>query len=134
MKINDKRGWIRVLEVFLAILIVMGALLVGVSDLNSNQDSDIQIYEKQREILELINKNEGLRDDIIGGVNSNVNLFIEELIPNYWEFETKICKLKQNCSKPTAYYGDVYSTEIMIAASLRNNNPKKLRFFVWMEG
>lgn len=131
---RNKRGWIRVLEVFLAILIVMGALLVGVSDLNANIDSDDQIYEIQRDILELINKNDKLRDDIMVRNKANVKDYIEKLIPENWDFDINICDLSDNCNNPTGIFNqDVFVTEIMIAANLINNDPKKLKFFVWMK-
>jgi hypothetical protein len=137
---KKKKALIRIIEVVISILIITSALLILMSRNNEGVSSDDIIYEKHREILNLISKNENLRYEIIGILNTNlpvednvaVNGYIKELIPGGWRFETKICGLQDICSQQSSILDrEVYSTEIIITSTLDEFSPKKLRLFSW---
>ena len=131
----DRKAWIRILEVFIAILIVMSAVLIILSRNAPRLDMGDEIYEKQRQIIDIISKNNSLRTDIIMGENSQVNNTISQMLPNSWTFATRICGLNLMCplNLTKAYEYDVYSIEVVITSNLTQYSPKKLRFFVWVE-
>ena len=131
----DRRAWIRILEVFLAILLVMGSVLVILARRPTTADISDEVYEKQRQIINVISKNDDLRKDIIIGENSEVDTTISKMLPNHWSFATRICGLDTVCplNLEEAYKNEVYSTEVVIATNLTQYSPKKLRFFVWIE-
>lgn len=133
-KRRDKKAWLRIVEAFLAVLIVMGAVLVLLSKQPPTKDMSDSIYEKQRQILDIISKNDSLRGEIVSGDNTKVNLTIQELIPSSWEFATNICDLDAICPNPGDYENkEVYATEVVVTSTLNVYSPKKLRFFVWMK-
>ena len=133
----DRRAWIRILEVFLAILLIIGSVLVIMVRKAPEAEISDEIYQKQRQTLDIINKNESLRNDIIVGDKTEVNQVISKLIPNSWNFTTNICNIDSTCPNPVDISEisgrDVYATEILITSNLTYYNPKKLRFFVWMK-
>lgn len=136
----DRRAWIRILEVFLAILLIIGSILVIISRKAPESDLSNEVYQRQRQILDIISKNDSLRDDIIINDNTRVNEAISKLAPNSWNFTTSICSINSmECINPAAesdtslYEKNVYATEVLVTSNLTYYSPKKLRFFVWMK-
>ena len=130
------RAWVRIVEAFLAILIISTALFVLIAKSPAVADIDEEIYEKQRQILNVISKNDALRNDIVNGDNAEVNNTISEMISSSWNFETNICDINSVCPNPESGLEldkQVYSTEVVISSTLTDYIPKKLRFFVWMK-
>ena len=136
----DRKAWIRILEVFLAILLIIGSVLVIMNRKAPETNISDEVYSKQRQILDIISKNDDLRNDIIINNNARVNEAISKLTPNSWNFSTSICSINSmECINPAAesdtslYEKNVYATEILITSNLTYYSPKKLRFFVWMK-
>ena len=61
----NKKGFIRILEAIFAIMLIMGAVLIIISNNLQTADISEEAYEKQRYILEIISNNEGMRNEII---------------------------------------------------------------------
>ncbi len=131
----NKKGFIRILEAIFAIMLIMGAVLIIIS--NNLQTSDIseEAYEKQRYILEIISNNEGMRNEIIKEGNlGKTNEFIKKTMPSSWKYSVCVTSVDQICSP-----GDVpndkelYVSETIISSSLEIDYTasKKLRLFVW---
>jgi len=138
MKKMNKKGWLRIVEAILAILIILGTVLIIMSKQSPQGEVSGQIYERQRQILDIISKDNNIRETIITTTeyenNALVNNAIKRLIPRSWNYSTNICNLQEVCPNPGGYLDkDVYATEILITSTLSNYNPKKLRFFVWIE-
>ena len=92
--------------------------------------------KRQRQILDVVSKNNSLRSEIINTTdtenNDKVNAAILTMIPASWNFATNICSLDGICPNPMDYENkDVYATEVLITSNLTQYSPKKLRFFVW---
>jgi len=133
MNKKDRKAWLRILEAFIGILIVISAVLVIMSRQSPELDISENVYDRQRQILNIISKDDVLREEIIGGRDERVGNFIEARIPAEWEFAISICEVNEACSNSDVDYArDVYATEIIITSTLEEYNPKKLRFFVWM--
>jgi len=132
----NKKGFIRILEAIFAIMLIMGAVLIIIS--NNLQTSDIseEAYEKQRYILEIISNNESMRNEIISpdGDLGKTNEFIKKTMPSSWKYSVCVTSVDQICSP-----GDVpndkelYVSETIISSSLEIDYTasKKLRLFVW---
>ena len=132
----DRKAWIRILEVFLAILLMLGAILIIMNRRPVESDISDEVYEKQRQILEIISKNDSLRGKIIIGENTEVNDAISQMLPQSWNFSTNICEINNVCNNPQGsevFEKDVYSTEVLVTSTLTDYSPKKLRFFVWVK-
>ena len=63
---NEKRGWIRIVEAFVAVLIVAGALLIVVDQQSSDKgDISKEVYEQQMSILRALEMNSDDRNFIL---------------------------------------------------------------------
>ena len=129
----DRKGWLKIVEAFLAILFILSAVLIIMSKQEPKTNVTESVYDKQRQILDIISKNDGLRSEILREDNTNVNKNISSLIPANWNYSTNICNISLICPNPDSINDKkVYSTEIIITSNLTTYAPKKLRFFVWM--
>jgi hypothetical protein len=131
----NKKGFIRILEAIFAIMLIMGAVLIIISNNLQTADISEEAYEKQRYILEIISNNEGMRNEIIKEGNlGKTNEFIKKTMPSSWKYSVCVTSVDQICSP-----GDVpndkelYVSETIISSSLEIDYTasKKLRLFVW---
>lgn len=129
---KNKKGFIRLIEALFAILIIVGAVLILISNNLKNSDISEEIFEKQRYILNIISNNEAMRNEIINGQTKLAEDFIKKSIPINWEFSTCIAEIDAVCNNSPVSDRDVYVSETIISSSLTYyTNSKKLRFFVW---
>ena len=137
---KNKKGFIRILEAVFAILVIMGAALILIS--NSVQTSDIseEVYEKQRYILDVVTNNQEMRNEIIDynpeatppRLLTKTTTFIQKNIPSTWTFKTCITDIDKICNEETPDDKDLYVSEAIISSSLtKYDGSKKLRFFIW---
>jgi hypothetical protein len=129
----NSKGFLRIMEVVFAILLITGAVLVLLSQQRGEEDRSVDIHEKQQSILHAITQNADLRSDILLEDTDEVNESIKLLIPAGWEFTTTICDLQYICAGEIPLDTTVYVIEQVVASSVTNYGPKKIRFFVWME-
>lgn len=133
MKMN-KKGVLRIIEAFLAISIILGAILIFTARQAPQIDSKDEIYERQRQILEIINKNDTLREKVLLEDSTYITNEIKKRVPKSWKFTISICDINDICSYNRSYINtEIYSTETIITSTLIKYDPKKLRFFVWFE-
>ena len=134
MRKKDTKAWLRIVEAFIAILIVIGVVLVVLSNKSSGSSISESVYERQRQILNIISKNNNLRGFVLSENNTEINSAILDMVPASWEYTTEICDLNEICnSGQTPNDKEVYVTEVVITSTLTQYSPKKLRFFVWMK-
>jgi hypothetical protein len=132
-KMNTK-GWIRIVEVFFAILLILATVLI----LNQRQIKPLDVsdivYEKQRSILNVIVNNPTMRTEVITETLFSVDEFIQNNIPNNWDYAVDICGVEEICNQGVPVDREVYVSETIVTASyinFPNEESKKLRFFVW---
>ena len=144
---NNKKGWIRILEATIAIMLVSGVLLVTYSQSVDKEDISERVYSLQREVLLDIALESGLRQnvlDVVSGDEDDENLedlndFARTKIPAAFVSRIRVCDLGDHC-KPL--YDDVKATidkdvfveDIVIAGQYDNYAPKKVRLFIWEAG
>src|SRR3972149_8332461 len=131
--IKNKRGWIRVVEAFVAVLLIGGVIILAVSQNDDGQDAEISagVYEDQASMLNAVQSNETLRNSILGingtilplGINdsgfpADVNAKLEEKNPGYLLCDAKICLLEQECVIENTASSDVYASQATIFANL----------------
>ncbi len=148
MMIKNKRGWIKIVEAFIAIMLVSSVLLIVINKgYVTKTDDSKEIYEIEKSVLKEIQLNEELRSDILSVPEDNLSVKwddfdsqgldgikekIETRMPNYLTCNAKLCKLKDICSQET-YQSNVYVSSIAIAANLREYSPRQLKMFCWIE-
>ncbi len=143
---KNKRGWIRIVEAFLSILLVAAVLVIVVNQQNIQQnDSSPKIYNYEIYILRTIELNDTLRSEIIGISNSllpstsdNYTTFpadvknqIATIAPSALLCAAEICYTNSTCNFWQSISKDVYAQRIFITSTLQTYSPKQLKLFCW---
>ena len=131
-KIYNNKGWIRILEAFIAVTILAGFFtFVYVSNVR-NESQINEIYNLQKVILDEIADNIELRNKVLDNNLDDVKNFVEERVPPSFNFEVKICNIEDICQL-SFYVEEVFSSERIISTTLnrQNVNPKKVKIFMW---
>ena len=141
----NKKAWLRIVEALIAVLIVVGSVLVIMSQQNKNPDISEDVYKRQKQILDVLSKDEIARQLILDKNIPNVKSRIDKLIPSNWGFDINICDLDAICGafdpvgNPLPIDREVYASEVVVSSTLTQygdatlQKPQKLRFFVWMK-
>ena len=136
---KNKRGWIRIVEAFIAVLLIAGVLLLVINKgYIGRDDISEKVYQTQLAVLREIELNSDLRTQILevnlGNpiVPQDVLNKIDERIPEYLECRSAICPLEEVCSMPGEYIDtDIYAQPVAIAAEGENYDPRQLKLFCW---
>jgi len=145
MVIKNKRGWIKLVEAFLSILLIGVIMSIVVTQQNTSvysTSSTISNYEVY--ILRSIELNESLREDITavsasdlplnwsdGGFPSALKDRIGNLTPSYLSCEAQICETEQICEFMGQTDKEIYAQKIFIASTYASYNPRQLKLFCW---
>ena len=146
---RNKRGWIRIVEAFIAILLVTGVLLVVINrGYIGKADISEQVYAVQLAVLREIQLDDSLRTSILRvnetdlpvnytGFNDTkfyliaVKNKILSRTPEYLTCEARICKLDLVCMQDEFINKDVYAQSVAITADLDIYSPRQLKLFCW---
>ncbi len=143
---KNKKGWIKVIEVFIAIMLMTGAVVLV---LNQNSfTGDVigkEINQKMDYILKTIQNDEDLREEILDAslpvewddFNSsgltNTGLKVLEKSPRSIICESKVCDLNDDCTNPgSPPEKNIYSKSGYISADLDTYAPRQLKLFCWV--
>jgi len=152
---GNKRGWMRILEATIAVMIVSTVLIVVYSkqDIKTNTPSDY-VYDLQRDILKYIYSNSSLRLNVLNvelSDDSDTNYtvlddFVGSRMAEFLNYSIEVCELKDSfvpCELDNdiyfaTMYKPVFVEEVVISAELGSGenavySPKRLRLFVWEE-
>jgi len=148
---KNNSGWIRIVEAFVAILLITGVLLVFIGRGNVQEKSEVpqRVYDVQLSILNEIQLNDTFRGEILSeelpvgdGLDSSSEDFPSDLIetinrrtPNYLACVAKICPLDKICPQPEnlPLEKDIYSQDAPIAANSQIYNPRQIKLFCWIK-
>ena len=142
--LGRKKGWIRIVEAFTAILLVTGILLIIFNkDVNEEELPSKRIFEQEQGILRYIELNNSLREEILSfNINelpisfenfpNNLKNAINEKTPSYLSCDAKICNLGSVCSSDDEPASDVYVQRAIISSSLNSYSPRELKLFCRM--
>ncbi len=146
IKKKNKRAWIKILEAFLSILLILGVLsLMMTKDVVQKQEEvSRQIKIVENSILQKVQINDSLREEIFGissiPLESGEALFPESLI----NVTNSSISSKLNCSMKVCYTEvecnlnffpsnkEIYSSSTIIFASKYQYSPRQLSIFCWM--
>ena len=139
---RGKGGWIRVVEAFVAVLLITGIILVvlGKGYVKGDDPSE-EVYEFENGLLKEIQLNDTLRQEVLNGTNSlpinwgdfpsalpEVSLKIQLNIPSYLTCQAKVCELSDNCFLGFEIEKSVYAKSVAIT---EDQNNRKLKLFCW---
>ena len=127
---RNKKAWLRIIEAFIAILIVASVLLFTITKA-PKPDRTEEIHKMQRSILEQVASNDALREEIIKNDATNTSSFINFIVDKKWEVRIKICEIVDICKMDDYVEKEIYVDEILISSTLQEYQPKKLKLFMW---
>lgn len=132
----NKRGWIRIAEAFVSILIIIGAAILVVQGGVKENGFSEEIYEVQVAISRDISLNDNLRSEILntGGVvewndfpSQTKNTIIADT-PTEFDCVAKICNPGDICLIEESEK-NVYVHSILMFATLTDYNPRLIKLF-----
>ena len=143
--VKNKKGWTRIVEAFVAILLIVIVLVLVINDQdNGNQTVAQKIYSEELSILKEIQLDSSLRTEILGATDlpinwtdfegdlPNVKTKIDEKIPSYLYCVASLCLLDDLCTIEEDITSDIYVQQISIKANLNTYSPRKLKLFCWL--
>ena len=128
----NRRGWLRIVEAVISILIVFGAVLTVSTTAPTSRSSDI--CESLSPILDEIARNITLRSEILGGTTKGTDDFLANRVRNpAIDREVKICELDGVCphTKSGIDNVEICASERVISSTLAELMPKKLKVFLF---
>lgn len=132
---KEKKGWIRIVEAFSAILILMSALLIIIiSRQNSSYNSDEEIIRIQSSILDYISQDETLRGQILNGDKTGVYAFLSTAVPPVLNYSAYICPYEEVCPNkdgPIDSKVAIYTQSRPIIANLTHTATVKIQIYFW---
>ena len=149
--VMNKRGWMRILEATIAVMIVSGVLVVVYSrQVDRGVEPADYFFNLQRQILMDISSRSDLRLNVLKAVETpsnddyvNVSEFVAGRIPGAFGHSIRICEFGGDdyCKMNRTHYiatrdKDVFVEEVVISSDFSDGSkswrvPKKLRLFVW---
>jgi hypothetical protein len=142
---KNKKGWIRIIEAFVAVLLIMGIILLLIGQKqNSDNNFSKEIYEKEVNILREIQLNQTLRSEILSSpvpassIQENLPEGLENKVlqetPSYLQCLVKICYLEEDCYLEGAEIEikkNIYSRSVPIFSNLSFYSPRQIKLFCW---
>jgi len=147
IKKTNKKGWIRIVEAFVAILLVTGVLLVVINKgYIGKKDISAKVYETELSILREIQSNTTLRDSILQAGTPpikwedenfppDVKSKISDRVPSYLNCEAQICEMDKICMLDEYPDKDIYAQSVAITVTLTTPDfdPRQLKLFCWVK-
>ena len=129
----NKKGWIRIVEATIAILIVIGFVLTYTAKRQPVENDLIPVITP---ILQEMADNNTMRETILSSddgvvTTGQIHNFVKSLVPSNLNEEVKICELKDICGFEGDFPNtDVYAVERVISAA-KSSDSKKVKIFLW---
>jgi len=144
---QDKKGFLRIFEAFIAIMIIAGVMGFLYFQKFKGPDKEDIILEQIQLALKEIQNNAELRETVLANTGEYNGEGCEEIegddlkflcnkirdiIPKrQYEFKFKICLLNDVCKLSEYMEREVYSDEVSVSSTLTDFGPQKIRIFVW---
>ena len=136
---SNKKAYLRIVEAFIAILLISGVLLFVMKSNNqtSKEEVGLRIMKLEGAILQEISGNLTFRNQILNNqISLSLNAFVENRKPKNYDFQLAICGLNVACPLPpgTKYPDpskEIYSNAMAITTNITSYQPRQLKIFVW---
>lgn len=137
--LSNKRGWLRILEASIGILLILGAIFVMNIQNKSSSLDDLSVILPS--LLEELGKNTSFRDFAVKSgpiaVEFRVQNFLAERIQSPGlNYSVRVCSPNELCAlplQPRNLEGTVYAAEYIISGTNEQYMPKKIKIFLWRE-
>ena len=140
---KNKKGWIRIIEAFVAVLLILSIILLVIEKNSFGEEPSGEIYEIENSILRTIQLNNSLRAAVLGELTLPVDSLgnspqivwdkILEKTPSHLTCFAKICAIDSDCDfeGSSEIKKNIYSQAIPIFANLNTYSPRQLKLFCW---
>lgn len=148
IKKTNKAGWMRIVEAFVAILLITVVVLIVIKqNQTGREDVSSKAYASMISILREIELDNSLRNEIINIQGSNIPVEWEEFnssapqtgtritekTPGYLECVGKICATNDICLLAQNQEKTIYAESAVISSNLQTYNPRLLKLFCWLK-
>ncbi len=129
----NKKGWMRIMEAVLAILLLTSLLFVIYAGQKTKVSQSTQIYNFEYNLLNNLAENDSLRNAVLSENRIVVDRYFNKTIPFELNSSFKICGLVEDClwAEGDLPFVSVYVVDRVISGNLTFYDPKKLRLAVW---
>lgn len=146
--IKNKKAWIKIVEAFLAIVLIAAILLVALNERAEvlSEQSENELYQdyhgSEIAVLKKIQLNNTIRNDILNisddelpvnrsDVPESLRNEVDFKRPVYLNCTYQICEIGSECKMDTGVEGEVFVEHIGIFANETHYNPRKVNLFCW---
>lgn len=133
-RIKSKNSWLRIVEAFIAIILIMTVMIIVIQKQRVGVNSIEEIKTKQQDILGVISKDEALRSELLSWKAEKTNEKVKYLIPQGYNYSIELCEYDDICSLNFTISTTLISDETLIVANLTHYSPDeavKLKLFFW---
>lgn len=127
-----RKGWMRVVEASISILIILSILFILYN--REARSDELALDQRGRDILNELATDITFRTNVLRSDSMAVNAAVAEKIPeSYLDFEVRICEINDVCGMSTYFPGNIYAVERVISSSLEleGASSKKVKLFIW---
>ena len=147
-QIKNKRGWIRIVEAFVGILLIAGVVLVVIEqDQTEREDASSRAYTSMISILREIELDNSLRSEMVNIQDSSLPVEWSEFnisapqtraritgkTPGYLECVGQICSTNDACLLAQNQEKTIYAESAVISSTIQSYNPRLLKLFCWLK-
>lgn len=137
---KNKKGWIKVIEAFIAIIALIGILTIIIQSERVSSERINIFEEKSLEILKGIQMDETLREEILtestipvssedSGFPAPIKTYLDNSNLKTSECILKICAVNDDCLITSPDNAEVFSKDILVTSTKDYYNPRKLKIF-----
>jgi len=140
-KDKNKKGWIKIVEVFMAIALLLGFLMVIIWAMDRSEKNMFLTEENNIKILKGIEIEPSLRNSVLSleipsySDGENFPTELEEYLSNNTllgqECLLYVCEATGECNMEVDLNKEIYSSEILIFSNLTSYFPRKLKVFCY---
>ena len=142
--IKNKKAWIRIVESFVAVLLIAAVLLTVINqDIPVKKDNSETMYTTAGGVLKTVLLNDNLRKEILTEDIewSDTKVEIQKITPDYLRCVPAICLLVNKDACTLEVSGsispgedvEVYTKSAIIIAEKKEYNPKIIKLFCWLK-
>ena len=130
---HNKKGWLRILDAFIAITLIISFLIVTVYQDKPRNELDKEIIKLQGDILNSITNDYSIRNQILNNNTSGVNARIEMILPTGFNYSSRICAIEDVCGLTFYLDKEIFSEEYIVSTNLTSYSgaPVKIKLFFW---
>jgi len=136
---KNKKGWIRIAEAFIAVLLVIGIAIIVVGGGIQIEGTSEKVHDIEISILREIQLNNTLRSEILGtsGIIKwkdfplETKNKIQNKMVNWLECVAQICLPENPCLLEGESEKSIYAQSVLITSTLDIFNPRQLKLFCW---